>query len=1031
MGSPNLIPVGVTLDDLRRAVRKLASLRLNADSTPTFASQTISGLTANRLIASNASQVLVSSDLYSWVTETSNQVLIADDGDGTITFSTPQNIHTGATPTFASVYASNTIGVGVAPQSNKLINVMMSESDAYGVFVDGETTPYTGTGFTHTFRGRRYWDWESEEIVREMIGNLFLVQFDSTLATLDSSAKVLNCFNITSYLKGVIANSGTTNRVFDANASFQELSDDGTYDSQDTGVMTRRNRGTSISVADNSTWTDTGETGHNNINQNTAFYAKIESAPTLTSGNLYTFNAGFRCSITGTTTGSSWNYGIRIDSVTGADVNYGIYDASGANWSLNSDNQKLFFGGARDASIYYDNTDLIINPQEVGSGRLSVLGELALSSIANEATDVDKFLVDSSGVIKYRTGSELLSDLELPSNANGEGASLIGIEDATSLYTATNVEAALAEVMDQITIVTHVANSVTMDVGSATGSVSDTQTINDSNEYNIHETTGPPNPNFVSTFDFSGITAGHEPNLIELHWGYNGGAGHIIELQMYNYDTTNWDVIDNTTLTDNAGTLLFNTFTITDGGGAIVDYTSGGAARVRFSHAANGIAAHDFLIDYLAIKDDHGIGSGITDHGSLSGLSDDDHLQYHTDARAVTWLAANHETTYTHADIASNTTHRGLSSGNPHNVTPAELSLTIGTNTQAWDAGLDSLAGLTYAAASFVKMTGANTFALRTIGETADDLEGTIVHDNLASIPANDHIDHTGVTLTAGLGLTGSGDISASRTFDMDIAGLTEDTAPQATADYVATYDNSASTHKKVLVEDLGPFGSVTRSQTINLLQADSAAQMQTKIDALGKYIPADQTIVFQFETGGTHTLDTEITFSGFFGEGVVVIQGNTGEAGAETKHTTQDTILNFNNDTNGLDILSTEVYMHVRNLKIIVESDVVDTKCVNADIGNRVEVSWNYFVGNATGKGRGFSARYCRYARSYQCLIDNLKYGLTSSGSRLHAWDNDDTGTPPLYGLWANQISYIGKQSTQISGSTADELVDAGSQII
>ena len=356
---------------------------------------------------------------------------------------------------------------------------------------------------------------------------------------------------------------------------------------------------------------------------------------------------------------------------------------------------------------------------------------------------------------------------------------------------------------------------------------------------------------------------------------------------------------------------------------------------------------------------------------------------------------------------------------------------TLANTYQPLDAGLTSLAGLTYAAASFVKMTGANAFALRTIGETADDLEGTIVHDNLASIPANDHIDHTGVTLTAGLGLTGSGDISASRTFDMDIGGLSEDTAPQATADYVATYDNSASTHKKVLVEDLGPFGSVTRTQTVNLLQADSAADMQAKIDALGKYLPSGQTITFQFETGGTHTLNDTITFSGFFGEGVVVIQGNTAEAGAETKHTTQDTILDFNNDTTGLEILSTEVYMHIRNLKIIVETDVVDARCVFADIGNRVQASWCYFVGNNTVRGSGFQARYCRYARSYQCLINSLKYGLVSTGSRLHAWDNDDTGTPPLYGLWAAQIGYIGKQSTQISGSTADELITAGSQII
>ncbi|KKM07308.1 hypothetical protein LCGC14_1675630, partial [marine sediment metagenome] len=321
---------------------------------------------------------------------------------------------------------------------------------------------------------------------------------------------------------------------------------------------------------------------------------------------------------------------------------------------------------------------------------------------------------------------------------------------------------------------------------------------------------------------------------------------------------------------------------------------------------------------------------------------------------------------------------------------------TLDNTYQPLDAGLTSLAGLTYAAASFVKMTGANAFALRTIGETADDLEGTIVHDNLASIPANDHIDHTGVTLTAGLGLTGSGDISANRTFDMDIGGLSEDTTPQATADYVATYDNSASTHKKVLVEDLGPFGSVSRTQTVNLLQADSAADMQTKIDALGKYIPNGQVVTFQFETGGTHTLNDVITFAGFFGSGSILILGNISEADAQTKHTTQDTILDFNNNTNGLDILNTEVYVLVKNLKIIVETDVATTRCIFADIGNRVEAWYCYFVANSTTRGHGFQARYVRYVRSFQCLVSTLKYGLTSTGSRFHAWDNDDTGTQP-----------------------------------
>ena len=43
--------------------------------------------------------------------------------------------------------------------------------------------------------------------------------------------------------------------------------------------------------------------------------------------------------------------------------------------------------------------------------------------------------------------------------------------------------------------------------------------------------------------------------------------------------------------------------------------------------------------------------------------------------------------------------------------------------------------------------------------------DGDIVHDNLSGFVANEHIDHSGVTLTAGDGLTGGGTIASNRTF--------------------------------------------------------------------------------------------------------------------------------------------------------------------------------------------------------------------------------------------------------------------------
>jgi hypothetical protein len=64
-----------------------------------------STLTASRLMASDGSKKAVSvSNLASWIAETPNRVTVTDDGDGSVTLSGPQDIHTSASPTFAALY---------------------------------------------------------------------------------------------------------------------------------------------------------------------------------------------------------------------------------------------------------------------------------------------------------------------------------------------------------------------------------------------------------------------------------------------------------------------------------------------------------------------------------------------------------------------------------------------------------------------------------------------------------------------------------------------------------------------------------------------------------------------------------------------------------------------------------------------------------------------------------------------------------------------------------------------------------------
>ena len=161
------------------------------------------------------------------------------------------------------------------------------------------------------------------------------------------------------------------------------------------------------------------------------------------------------------------------------------------------------------------------------------------------------------------------------------------------------------------------------------------------------------------------------------------------------------------------------------------------------------------------------------------------------------------------------------------NVTPTSLSLVIGTNTQAWDAQLDTLAALTAdqvgglvdlatleAPASdgqFIVATGAGAFAyesgatVRTslglgsiatlssidisantnlaggtgitlTGDTLSTTDSEIVHDNLSGFVANEHVNHTSVSIASGTGLSGGGDLTSTRTLSVD-ASQTQITA--------------------------------------------------------------------------------------------------------------------------------------------------------------------------------------------------------------------------------------------------------------
>ena len=117
---------------MRQAIARLSSIKLGPTSTPKFADLTLTGnltvggnidltgtltlsaLTASRLIATNASKELVSSNLNNWIAATADETTVTDDGDGTVTIgiADPLIVSKGGTGRATSTTAYGLIAAG-------------------------------------------------------------------------------------------------------------------------------------------------------------------------------------------------------------------------------------------------------------------------------------------------------------------------------------------------------------------------------------------------------------------------------------------------------------------------------------------------------------------------------------------------------------------------------------------------------------------------------------------------------------------------------------------------------------------------------------------------------------------------------------------------------------------------------------------------------------------------------------------------------------------------------------------------------
>jgi hypothetical protein len=102
----------------------------------------------------------------------------------------------------------------------------------------------------------------------------------------------------------------------------------------------------------------------------------------------------------------------------------------------------------------------------------------------------------------------------------------------------------------------------------------------------------------------------------------------------------------------------------------------------------------------------------------------------------------------------------------------------------------------------------------------ADVLPAGVNHDALQNFVANEHVDHSSVSISAGVGLTGGGDITASRTIDLEDTAVTPGTYGSASVYPVITVDQQGRLTS--VTTQAVPVGALTAKNNTELINSSN-----------------------------------------------------------------------------------------------------------------------------------------------------------------------------------------------------------------
>ncbi len=139
---------------------------------------------------------------------------------------------------------------------------------------------------------------------------------------------------------------------------------------------------------------------------------------------------------------------------------------------------------------------------------------------------------------------------------------------------------------------------------------------------------------------------------------------------------------------------------------------------------------------------------------------------------------------------------------------------------------------------------------------TLANLSKGIDHDQTVNFASNEHIDHSGVSVTAGDGLSGGGTIAATRTIDVDITNTADKAAPVAADELLLADSQDTAAIKKADLASLS--AGIDHDATANFVANEH-------IDHSGVTITAGAGM-----TGGG-TIEATRTLNVIAGDGIAV----------------------------------------------------------------------------------------------------------------------------------------------------------------